>query len=200
MWKQNAPVVPTIQAESCRLNSGFPSTSRYANLVNVTSDSLQPSDRAGFQAFAEDILAKSKQVFLKDKQHGEMFFLISEDGETAIMPAPPNMNRDVMVAGLKTIIREQHIYGLVHVMEGWTYAAKGKTDHTMKQVILGEIAVSELQEKDRSEALVVLAESRDGYRQMWMTKIIRSGKRLSLGTTELLEGATGRFAGLFDAD
>jgi hypothetical protein len=65
-------------------------------------DNWSPSNRANcFRRFAQELKEQSKHVFLKDKHHAEMFFFVTDDGQAAVMPAPPKMERDEMVAKLK---------------------------------------------------------------------------------------------------
>ena len=69
----------------------------------------------------------------------------------------------------------------------------------MKQILDGEIAVSDLKKGDKTEALVVRYECRDRSQRMWISPIIRPktggvalGNALEMGKT-----AEGRFASLF---
>ena len=76
---------------------------------------------------------------------------------------------------------------------------KHPNDHTYRQIIGGEIAVSELKPGDKSEALVVRYECRDGAQRMWISPIIRSKTGgVALGDAlEMGETAEGRFTSLF---
>lgn len=130
-----------------------------------------------------------------------MFFFITGKGEGSVMPAPAKMDRDEMAAKLRQFVRQNDIFGVVHIAESWTYFPKEASDHTMKQILLGEIGVSNLRPEDRNEMLVVMAEARDGYRKMWMTPIRRDDGKLALGSTiDFDEPPVGRFAGLFEAE
>lgn len=154
---------------------------------------------AQFQQYADGLVNQSKEVFLKDKGHHEMFFFVTDKGEGSVMPAPAKMDRDEMAAKLRQFVRENNIFGVIHIAESWTYFPKGASDHTMKQIMLGETNVSSLNPEDRGEMLVVVAEARDGYRKMWITPIKRDGEKLSLGSTiDFDEPPAGRFAGLFE--
>jgi hypothetical protein len=167
----------------------------------MATDSTPHPASNQFREYAADIVEQSKEVFLKDKSHSEMFFFINPQGESAVMPAPQDMERDAMATKLREFIHQHHIFGLIHILESWTYFPKGDNDHTMKQIMLGEIAVSNLTAQDRNEALIVVAEARDGYRQMWMTPIKRDGDKLSLGSTiDFDEPPQGRFGNLFEQE
>lgn len=68
-----------------------------------------------------------------------------------------------------------------------------------EQFLAGEIAVSELKKGDKTEALVVRYECRDGTQRMWISPIVRPktggvalGNALEMGDT-----AEGRFGSLF---
>ncbi len=96
-------------------------------------------------------------------------------------------------------IRQNDIFGVVHVVEAWVYVPKKPNDHTMKQILDGEMGVSDLKKGDKIEALVVRYECRDGSQRMWISPIVRPktggvafGDPLGMGET-----AEGRFARLF---
>lgn len=151
-----------------------------------------------FRRFAQDLKEQSKQVFLKDKYHQEMFFFVTNDGRAFVMPAPKDLDRDQTAEKLRHTIREHNIYGLVHICESWTYFRQKPGDHTLKQIMAGEIKVSELRPNDRDEALVVMMESREGAHFMWITPIFRAGDRITLGESmSFADRMDGRFAGLF---
>jgi len=156
---------------------------------------------AQFRKYADHLVEHSKAVFLKDKGHHEMFFFIAANGEGSIMPAPAKTDRDELATQLRQFVRQNSVFGVIHIAESWTYFPKGASDHTLKQILLEEIGVSNLRPEDRSEMLVVMAEARDGYRKMWMTPIQRDDGKLALGSTiDFDEPPTGRFAGLFEAE
>jgi hypothetical protein len=68
------------------------------------------------------------------------------------------------------------------VGEAWVrYAETGPSDHTLKQVIDGEIRVSELRPEDRREALTVTAHTRDGYAHTWIEETRRVGGGIEFG-------------------
>ncbi len=163
-------------------------------------DNWSPATRATcFRRFAQDLKEQSKGVFLRDGHHGEMFFFVSDDGRAAVMPAPADLDRDKMVDQLRQKVRENNIYGLVHISESWSYFRQKPVDHTLKQIMEGEIKVSELRPQDRDEALVVMMETREGAHFMWLTPILRDGDVATLGETLAFPDKTGgRLAGLFE--
>ena len=76
---------------------------------------------------------------------------------------------------------------------------KHSNDHTMRQILEGEIAVSDLKKGEKTEALVVRYECRDGAQRMWISPIVRPKPGgVALGDALVLgETADGRFASLF---
>jgi|ERR1017187_6293219 hypothetical protein len=163
-------------------------------------DNRGHKDRAKlFRHFAQHLKEQSKQMFLRDGHHAEIFFLVDADGGTTIIPTPADVDRDEMLAGLKRRIQDEDTYGVVHIAESWSYFGQKRGDHTLKQIAEGEIKVSELRPEDRDEVLVVMMESREGDHFMWITPILRDGDTVTLGTTLTFpEQSAGRFAGLFD--
>lgn len=70
-------------------------------------------------------------------------------------------------------------------------------DHILKQVIAGEIRVSELRPEDRQEVLMVSAQSRDGWATSWVDEIVRIAGKVSLGGCQEIRDFQGRFGRLF---
>ena len=65
--------------------------------------------------------------------------------------------------------------------EAWTYFPQTDRDHTSFQLLDGEMAVSDLNDGDKTEALMVRLESRDGDHVTWLDLIIRDGDSVRLG-------------------
>lgn len=165
--------------------------------------SFQNWDRAtpmeSFKAFAAFIHEQAKSVLVADKNHGEMVFFMPLSGQGHVMPWVGD-DRDAQNKWMRRYIRENYIYGVVHVGEVWArFAETGPKDHTLKQVIDGEIRVSELKPEDRKEALSVTAQSRDGYAHTWVDEILRMGGTgtIYLGLCREFDDFEGRFAKLF---
>lgn len=167
-----------------------------------TLNNWNPNDRAAcFRQFAEGLVAQSKAIFLADRCHGEMFFFVTPNGEALVIPAPPKMDRDELVVNVRQTVQQQDIYGVVHIVEGWTYFAQRPHDHTITQIIEGEIRVSELRPEDRTEALIVMMESREGAHFLWLTPILRDEETVTLGeTVEYPDPPNGRFSKLFGGE
>ena len=141
----------------------------------------------------------ARETFLTDKLHIELFFLLKQDGQGGIAQPPSGMDRDQFVSLLKNSIQENDIYGVIHICETWSFFPKVPNDHTMKQITQGEIAVSDLKPGDKTEALMVRVECRDGTQHLWLSPIVRSKDAVFLSDAiELDEPVKGRFGTFFD--
>jgi len=116
------------------------------------------------------------KTFLADKTHVELFFFLKEAGPSSIFPVPPQVDRKEMLSAIRETIRAEGIYGVIHTAEAWTYIPSGRKDHTVRQIMDGEMNVSDLNDKDRKEALIVSVESRDGKCELWSAPIVRDDK------------------------
>jgi hypothetical protein len=142
---------------------------------------------------------KARRLFLTDGFHTELVFFLSSDGRGAVIQPPRGMDRDRFVAFLKDTIRRNGIYGVIHIVEAWTYFPRKRDDHTMQQVLAGEIAVSQLGAQDRTEALMVRVDCRDGSQRLWLSAIVRSPTGVALADVmEMREPLGGRFGRLFE--
>jgi hypothetical protein len=143
----------------------------------------------------------ARSTFLSDKTHVELFFLVLPDGQIALGNAPPGMNRQELVGRVKQAVQDNNIYGVVHVMEAWTYIPRGPNDHTYKQVLAGEMKVAELKPEDRTEALVVRMEGRDGAHHLWINPIRRLADGVALDpAVEMDHPVRGQMASFFPPD
>jgi hypothetical protein len=147
---------------------------------------------------AEWFVEEARTTFLTDGTHVELFFLFKEDGGYSMGPPPPDMPKDQFVAVLRQRIRDDNTYGVVHICQAWAYVPKHPNDHTYRQILDGEIAVSELKRGDKTEALVVRYECRDGAQRMWISPVVRTKDGVALADAlELGEQPEGRFGSLF---
>lgn len=153
---------------------------------------------ASFLAYAYWVNESARMTFLKDKTHVEMFFLVCPDGKLGMGSPPPGIDRDHVANMLKDSIKEHGFYGIVHIMEAWTYFPKQPNDHTFKQVVQDEMRVEDLKPEDRREAVVVHYQSRDGANTMWMSPIIRMSDVVAVADAiEWRDPPGGRFGRLF---
>ena len=151
-----------------------------------------------FKHFAQSIHEQAKAMLLRDKTHAEMFFFMPLDGHGHIV-LWQKADRDLQADWLRQHINEHYIYGVVHICEAWAHFVKRPNQHTLKQLQAGEMKVSELRPEDRTEALMVSAQSRDGFALVWMDEILRNqaSGSLWLGECREFEDFTGRFGKLF---
>ena len=141
---------------------------------------------------------RARGMFLKAGSHVEIYFLFSRDGQGTLIQVPPGMDRGTFMANLKGTVLKMGSYGVIQITEVWTYLPPRPNDHTFRQVLEGEIKVSELKPEDRTEALLVRYQSSDGDQCVWVNPILRKGTGVSLGETIEIRGeALGRFGSLF---
>ena len=155
------------------------------------------SPSAAFQAFAAHIHEQAKRVIVHDKSHAELFFLLSLEGSGELIHWREN-DREREADWLRRYISEHYTFGVIHVVECWMRLASRPDDHILKQVMAGEIKVSELNPEHRVETLMVSSQSRDGYSHSWLDEIIRMGDgKITLGHCHEIDEFTGRFGKLF---
>lgn len=158
-------------------------------------DTSDPS--SSFRRYAAFLHDKAKWTFLKDKTHVELVFVFLPTGEGNILLVQGD--RDEFAANLKTVVQNNDIIGIVHIAEAWTRFG-GRGDHVTKQLMLGEMGVSDLRPEDRGEALFVSMQSRDGHSKCWVEPIVRNAKEgeVSLGEGFEIAGIGGRFGKVFE--
>ena len=171
----------------------------------MTKESHKPmppwdkSDPAGsLRRLGEWYLSRARGMFLKSGSHVELYFLFSKDGQGSLIQVPPGMDRETFMANLKGTMLKMGSYGVIQIAEVWTYLPPRPNDHTFRQVLEGEIKVSELKPEDRTEALLVRYQSSDGDQCVWVNVIQRRASGVSLAEAiELHDKADGRFGSLF---
>ena len=142
---------------------------------------------------------EARRSFLKYATHTEMFFLYKDDGQGGMLQPPRDMDRDTFVKVFKNAIRQNDIFGVVHIVEAWTYAPRSLNDHAYKQILDGEIMIAELKAEDRAETLVVRYECRNGNQNIWFNPIMRTKDGgVALQDSVIIEDKMGgRFGSLF---
>jgi hypothetical protein len=159
----------------------------------------EPSNPSGsFQKFADYMHDQAKNYLLDDGYHAEMLFFMPLDGKGTLV-LPKGDDRDEMAQWVRDYIAKHYIFGLVHVCESWVKFNSSPNDHTVKQIVAGEIKVSELKPEHRTEALSVSAQSRDGFSLNWIDEMVRHKKKgsLKLGKCHQFSDFEGRFGKLF---
>lgn len=183
------------------ISNGHPPTNAAPDGVRILPMAIPDWDTSkaadSFRAFAHFVHGQAKGILLRDGNHSEMLFFMPSDGkgELALWGNP---NRDLQAQWIRRHITENYSYGVIHVVEAWAHFAPTPGDHTLKQVIAGEIRVSELRPEDRTEVLMVSAQSRDGWAISWTDQINRDAAgKLSLGGCQEIKDFEGRFGKLF---
>jgi len=166
--------------------------------THITAEGWIPSKPGeSFQTFAKYIHGRARDILLEDGHHSEMFFFLPLNGEGHIV-LWRNNDRDMEAEWLRQHITKHYIYGVIHVVEAWMHMAAKPGDHTIRQIMGGEIKVSELKPEDRQEVLMVSAQSRDGWAVSWVDQISRNeAGRISMDATVEFTDFRGRFGQLF---
>ena len=137
-------------------------------------------------------------MFLKVGSHVEIYFLFTRDGQGTMVQVPPGMAREAFMANLQGTMRKMGSYGVIQIGEVWAYIPPRPDDHTYRQVLEGEMKVSELKEGDKTEALLVRYQSAEGDQTVWVNPILRKASGVSLGDAIEIQGeALGRYGSLF---
>lgn len=133
----------------------------------------------------------ARLTLMRDGTHVHLAFLVGDDGELGMVPPTVGDPADLHEA-LKKLVAAMKPYGVIQIAEAWTYVRRSTTDHTFKQVVLGELRVSDLSQGERTEALTVRVESKEGAGRLWISPILRGGgAKVSLGEAGLVEEPVG---------
>lgn len=167
--------------------------------LNPYPDWASEDPAGSMRRTAEWFVEEARMTFLTDGSHVEMFFLFKDDGSYSMGPPPPDMSKSEFVEALKSQIRNDNTYSVVHIAEAWIYVPKRPNDHTSRQLETGEMKVVDLRREERVEALVVRSECREGEQRMWVSPIIRpKSGGVALGdAVEMGKTVEGRFVSLF---
>ncbi len=140
------------------------------------------------KAYAEYLHQESVRVFLQDKTHVQIMFLFNEDGIISVNPVPPKVEHLQVYEAIRGSIIQYDLYGVILLGECWMYLPKNPKDHTVAQIMDGEIKVSELNNADRKEVLHMKMESKDGVSAVYLNRILRTGSNVDLGKDEIMDG------------
>ena len=150
-----------------------------------------------FRAFADFVHEQAKEVLMRDGNHAEMFLFMPLNGRGHVVIWQGG-DRDLEAKWLRRHVRERYAFGFVHVVEAWMRMAPTPDDHILKQLIAGEMRVSQLNPEHRQEALMVSAQSRDGWANSWVDEMVRDAAgKLSLGSCREFSDFVGRFGKVF---
>lgn len=117
--------------------------------------------------------SEAKRLFNQDGTHGNLLFSFDkENGLVSVNLIPPNTDHDQLNEAITNAVNEHNLYGVVVIGETWMYSIKEK-DHTSFQLLDGEMRVSDLNDEDKKEALMIRMENRDGDCLVYLDEIIR---------------------------
>lgn len=143
---------------------------------------------ASIRKWAEQLHKEAKRVFLQDKTHGHMIFLFKDkEGLISINPIPPKTDHSQLNASIRNAVKQHDLYGAVFIGEAWAYFPK-ENDHTAFQLMDGEMRVRDLRDEDKTEALIVRMENKDGDCYIYLDEILRAGETVKLGEGRTING------------
>ena len=148
----------------------------------------------------ESLHTRARDMFREAGTHLEIVFIVGNDGTVQPQPIASPMTREAVAEVLQQQIPGSPVCGLIHIGEGWAYVPTGKGDHTHKQLVLGEMRVSDLNEDDRTEVLASCLLSRGGNARALLEEIVRPADSPPLfGRTILNENARFPLGNVFSA-
>lgn len=148
---------------------------------------LPTAKSASIRQWAEHLHQSSTRVFRADKTHVHILFLFKdEEGLVSINPVPPKTDHGQVYEAIRRTIREHNLYAVIHIGEAWAYIPRQPGDHTVFQLLDGEMKVSELNPGDKTEVLYLRMESRDGDCVVYLNPIIRDGSTVELGDDRII--------------
>jgi hypothetical protein len=128
---------------------------------------------ACIRKWTDHLHTEAKRLFTQDGTHGNMMFSFNkENGLISVNLIPPNIDHDQLNDGIMNAVNEYNLYGVVFIGETWMYFIKEK-DHTAFQLLDGEMKVSDLNDEDKKEALMIRMENSDGDCLVYLNEIIR---------------------------
>ena len=120
---------------------------------------LANEESACIKKWADNLHTEAKRLFNQDGTHGNILFLFNkENGLVSVNPVPPNVDHDQLNDSIMNAVIEHNLYGVIFIGETWAYFIK-ENDHTAFQLLDGEMKVSELNDEDKKEALIVRMEN-----------------------------------------
>lgn len=136
--------------------------------------------------WAEHLHEESEQMFLADKSHVSVLFAFTDEGFSSVNPIPAGATHEQIYIAIRGAILEHNLYAVIHLGEVWTYFPKEQKDHTVSQLLDGEMRVNDLNEEDKTEALYLRMESRDKDCVVYLNRILRNGDKVDLGGERMM--------------
>lgn len=133
--------------------------------------------------------SEAQRLFNQDGTHGNMLFSFKkEEGLVSVNLIPPNIDHDQLDEAITNTVNEHSLYGVVVIGETWMYSLKEK-DHTTFQLLDGEMKVSDLNDEDKKEALMIRMENRDGDCLIYLDEITRNKNGHALNENKIIRSA-----------
>lgn len=131
-------------------------------------------ESACMQKWTDYLHTEAKRLFAQDGTHVNLLFCFDkEKGLVSVNPVPQNIEHDHLNAAIVNAVNEHNLYGVIFIGETWMYFIK-ENDHTAFQLLDGEMKVSDLNDEDRKEALIVRMENRDEGCCVYLDEICRN--------------------------
>lgn len=135
--------------------------------------------------WTDNLHKEARRVFNQDGTHANLLFLFKkESGLISVNPVPPNVDHDDLNTAVANAVTEHGLYGVIFIAETWLYFIKEK-DHTSFQLLDGEMKVSDLNDGDKKEALMVRMENSDGDCLIYFNEIKRDENGITLDEGKL---------------
>jgi len=122
--------------------------------------------------------AEARRQFLNDGTHLEIFFLFNDEGLMNIAPIA-GMEKEAIINGLKNTLNESNGTAYIHIVEATAKA---------------------MDSADEADALLIIAETRDGFSKAWIHTVVQKGEEKLLMDAVEVDGSKleGRFTGIFE--
>ena len=134
---------------------------------------ISQAESACLRNWADHLHLEAKRLLIQDGTHACLLFLFNkESGLIAVNQVPPNIDHNQLDLAIANAISEHDLYGVILISETWAYFIKEK-DHTAFQLLDGEMRVSDLNDEDKAEALMIRMENRDGGCLIYLDEMIR---------------------------
>ncbi|WP_372805790.1 hypothetical protein [Pontiella sp.] len=138
-----------------------------------------PKDKAGsLQEWIGALNNEARRQFLLAGTHIELFFMFGDDGLQEVVPVVA-MEKAEVIAAFKKLLAGRNGYAYIHIAEA-----------TVRRVDSGA----------ESDSLLLIAESRDGLSEAWISTVVRRNEEKLLLDAVRISGSRlqGRFMGIFE--
>jgi hypothetical protein len=149
---------------------------------------ISNEESASIQKWTDYLHKEAKRLFIQDGTHGNLMLSFNkENGIISVNLIPPNINHDQINDAIMNAVNEHNLYGVVLIGETWMYFIKEK-DHTTFQLLDGEMKVSDLNDEDKKEALMIRMENSDGDCLIYLDEIISDENGRTLKEGKVIRG------------